>query len=131
MRRPALVTLGVLLVAQAGCSKLNYEKTFTLDSPQDHWEAEFPSASGARKVQVTASAPSAINVCVVLIEDKADAEEALRRGTKPGKMVEGQENTKDVDFEAAIPAKKAFLVLASTPKGTKGKVEVKLLVKSK
>src|SRR5262249_28364341 len=85
MRRPALVTLGVLLVALAGCSKLNYEKTFTLDSPHDHWEAEFPSASGARKVQVTASAPSAINVCVVLIEDKADAEEALRRGTKPGK----------------------------------------------
>ena len=63
--------------------------------------------------------------------DKAEAERAISRRINPQKALGGQENAKEISFEATVPAKKEFMVYIATAKGAGRTTDVKLSVKGR
>jgi hypothetical protein len=129
MRRLSLGALAVLLLVLAGCQRLNFEKEATLDADPLMYEIDGPSSEMKISVKVEAEKP--VNVWVVLEDDKESASNEVSGGNKPAKSLAGQEDTKDAEFEATIPAKKNFIVFVGQAKKTRGSAKVKVNVKSK
>ena len=130
MRRLPLWALAGLLVVLAGCQKLNYEKEATLDRATPYLEYIFEGPQGEMKVNVKATADQPVTVSVVLDEDKESALATVVNGKKPAKALAGEEDKKEIDFEATIPSKKSFVVFVAPGKGTRS-ATVKLNVKGK
>lgn len=129
MRRPLFAAVALALLLLVGCQRLNYEKTFTLDAP--YWTASFDAPRGDQKVTVTAtSTEEPINVFLILTEDTKEGERAAESQIKPEKALGARENSKEISFEATVPAKKEFTVFISLAKGARRKTDIKLSVKS-
>ena len=133
MRRPPLLTaMALALLILAGCQRLNYEHTFDLDGGIAYHRARFDAPRGDQKVTVTAtSTKEPVTVFLVLADDEKEGERAADRRIKPEKALGGQENAKEISFEATIPAKKEFVVFLCTANGAGRITDVKLSVKGR
>ena len=132
MRRLAVCALAVLLLGPAGCQKLNFEKEADLGgNAPSTLEYAFDAPSGEQTIIVKATADEPISVWVVPDDDKDTALLTVNGRQKPAKNLGGQEDKKEIDFEATIPAKKGFAVLVGQGKSMRKETTVKLSVKSK
>jgi len=131
MRRLPLCALAVLLLVPAGCQKLNFAKEATLETATRFLEYTFDAPQGEQNINVKASADEPINVWVVLDEDRETSLTSVERRQKPAKALAGQESSKEIDFDATIPAKKSFAVVVGPSKEMRRDTTVKLNVRSK
>ena len=129
MCRLAQGLLAVLLLVLAGCQRLNYEKEATLDLATTYLEYTFPR--GETKVNVKATSDQPVSIWVVPEEDQESSGKEIKSGRKPAKALAGEENQKEIDFEAAIPDKTSFVVFVAQGKGMRNTATVKLSVKGK
>ena len=129
MRRPLLAAVALPLLILAGCQRLNYERDFTLDASTSQ-TFTIAAPRGDQKLTVTAtSSKEPIIVFVVLAEDKAAGDAAAANRIQPKKALGGQENAKEISFEATIPSGKEFIVYVRMGKNARGTTDVKLSVK--
>lgn len=132
MRRFLFPAVALALLTLLGCQRLNYEQTYSLDEGVAYQTAKFDAPRGDQRLTVTAtSTKEPVNVFIVLAEDENEGIRAVSRRTNPKKVLGGQENAKEISFDATIPAKKEFILFVCTAKGARRITDVKISVKGR
>jgi hypothetical protein len=134
LNRATILTRLLLLsvTALAGCSKVNFEQTLTLE-PGAIKMYEIDAPRSQQKVRVDVDSAQPIDVDVALESDSAAVRQFLERerkadkGGTPTGLLAGKQGVSQGSVEATIPAGKGFSVLLS---GAKKKTEVKVKVNS-
>ena len=128
MRRLLVPLVGLCLPFLAGCQRMAYEKSFTIEKELPYHETEFKGAKSEQKVKVTATGSEPVSIYLILSDNREQAINALCKGRKPLRSLAGEEGMKDATLEGTIPAGKAFVVLilpADPGKETEVKLDVK------
>lgn len=127
MPGPRQWTCGLLVVLAlaAGCQRLNYDKTITID-PGAPFTVNWDPPRYDQKLTVTVTSPGRpVSAYLVKESDQEAATKALQEGKKPPAALASQENAEEINLSATIPAKTGFtLVLVSN---RKAEVRVKVV----
>jgi hypothetical protein len=119
----ALPVLAALLVGLAGCSKVNYKKTVSID-PGDTQFFEIPARDSEQKIHIDVTAPG---VPVNVIAAEATLEEAqkiVEMSKDVAKKLGGSDKpSESVSFDVTVPAKVTMTILVENP-GRKDKASV-------
>jgi hypothetical protein len=121
----AAVVAGLLLT-QAGCQRLNVNRTIELGVGETHHVLIDPPKF-QQKVEVTVSSPGVpISAYLLYEEDKDTALKKLDKGEKNIKeILDRKEKAEDIVLSATIEANKGFdVMLVGGPKPTKVRVKI-------
>jgi hypothetical protein len=125
MRPTAILAL---LLAVAGCQRLNDERTVPLGPSQVH-AVLYDAPRSDQKVSVTVSSPGApVDAYLVLEKERQAVQDGLDRGQRPAtaKVLAGKEKVEEASLEATVPAKSAFAVLLNSKSNKTADVKVKV-----
>ena len=122
--RPCGLLLGLLVVTAAGCQRVNYEKTYTIE-PGEMKSILFDAPRYGQEVTVQVSSPGApVSVYLVKAADEDAAHRAASRGGGSD-VLAGKEKAEDISLKATVPAKTAYaVVLEAQTKKAEARVKV-------
>jgi hypothetical protein len=112
MAKWVLCSLPLMLTA-GGCQKLDYSKTFDLQSSEVH-ELIVDPPSRDQTVKIVANSKGVpISVYLVLEKDAAAAKNALMNHRKPdlSTVLASKDKAEEVTIEGRVPAKNGYVVL--------------------
>jgi hypothetical protein len=128
MRAARSARWGLLLLALAGCqSKLNVEKTFTIEPTASHTiDIDPPRYQQVQVIAVSSDTP--VDVFVYLKKDQAAAERAIETGKVPERVLASKQKVKNETIEATVPEKEGAMVTVCNSTKT-ATVKVKIVGK--
>jgi predicted component of type VI protein secretion system len=125
----ACLTCGLLLVLLlplAGCQRLNFEKTYTVE-PTAFQQIELSPPRYQQKLTVEVKSPdSPVSVYVIKLADKDRAEQALYKDKAPEGALASKEKSENVTVETTIPAGTEVAVLIKNVGKKSSQVSVKI-----
>jgi hypothetical protein len=131
MHRPIRV-LGVSLLCLmplflSGCGGLNYEKSFDEVSIAKAIDLTFDAPRSDQKVSVTVTATKPVLAYLYTKDNATEVENAAGSHEGPRKNLllgSNEKESKEVQFEATVPAKKEFKLFVVARERTDAKVKV-------